>query len=65
MWYWTKVLLLILLGTLGVWLVYEIVTFPHIWNLRNENPTTSSLIEYRISEAKAEGQEPKKFMPVR
>jgi len=62
MWYWTKVLLLILLGTLGVWLVYEIVTFPHIWNLRNENPTTSSLIEYRISEAKAEGQEPKKFM---
>ena len=62
MWYWTKVLFLVLLGTLGVWLLYEIITFPHIWNLRNENPTTTSLIEYRISEAKADGHEPRKFM---
>src|SRR6185369_6427002 len=62
MWYWTKVLFLILLGAIGVWLLYEVVTFPHIWNLRTENPTTTSMIEYRISEAKANGTEPKKFM---
>jgi len=62
MWYWTKVLFLILLGTLAIWLLYEVITFPHIWNLRNEDPTTSSLIEYRISEARADGREPRKFM---
>ena len=62
MWYWTKVLFLILLGAVGIWLLYEIVTFPHIWNLRTENPMTTSLIEYRLSEARAEGREPRRFM---
>ena len=62
MWYWTKVLFLILIGALAVWLAYELITFPSISRLRNDNPTTSSLIEYRISEAKAEGKEPRKFM---
>ncbi|HEX2639423.1 MAG TPA: biosynthetic peptidoglycan transglycosylase [Pyrinomonadaceae bacterium] len=62
MWYWTKVLFLILLGAIGVWLLYEVVTFPHVWNLRTEDPTTTSMIEYRISQAKAEGREPRKFM---
>ncbi len=62
MWYWTKVLSLIFFGALGVWLLYEIVTFPHVWKLRNENPTTTSMIEYRLSEAKAEGREPHKYM---
>ena len=61
MWYWTKILFLILLGAIGVWLLYEIITFPHIWNLRAENPVTTSLIEYRLAEAKAEGREPRKF----
>ncbi len=62
MWYWVKVLFLIFVGALGVWLLYELVTFPGISRLRNENPTTSSMIEFRISEAKAEGREPRKFM---
>jgi monofunctional biosynthetic peptidoglycan transglycosylase len=62
MWYWTKVLFLILLGAVGVWLLYEVVTFPHIWNLRTEDPTTTSMIEYRLSQAKADGREPRKFM---
>jgi len=62
MWYWTKVLFLILLGALGVWLLYEVVTFPSISKLRTENPTTSSMIEYRLSEARAENKEPKKDM---
>ncbi|CAN5573129.1 MAG: transglycosylase domain-containing protein [Pyrinomonadaceae bacterium] len=61
MWYWTKVLFLILLGAIGVWLFYEILTFPSISKLRNENPTTSSMIEYRLSEARSEGREPRKF----
>jgi len=67
MWYWTKVLFLILLGAIGVWLFYEILTFPSISKLRNENPTTSSMIEYRLSEARSEGREPRKFqiwMPI-
>ena len=62
MWYWTKVLFFILIGAISVWILYEVITFPHIWNLRTENPTTTSLIEYRMSEAKADGEEPKKYM---
>lgn len=62
MWYWTKILFLILAGAVGVWLIYELITFPAISRLRNDNPTTSSMIEFRISEAVAEGREPRKFM---
>src|SRR5215470_1481892 len=62
MWYWTKVLFLVLVGSLLLWLAYEIITFPSISKLRSENPTTTSLIEYRMAQAKADGQEPKKFM---
>lgn len=62
MWYWTKVLFLILLGAIGVWMLYEFITFPGISKLRNENPTTSSMIEHRLSEARAEGREPRKDM---
>jgi monofunctional glycosyltransferase len=62
MWYWTKVLFLIFLGAIGVWLLYELITFPPISKLQNENPTTSSMIEYRLSEARAEGREQRKDM---
>lgn len=62
MWYWTKILFLVLAGAVGVWLLYEFITFPGISRLRNENPTTTSMIEYRLSEARAEGKEPRKFM---
>ena len=62
MWYWTKLLFMILAGAIAVWLLYEVVTFPSISRLRTENPTTTSMIEYRISEAAAEGREPRKFM---
>ena len=62
MWYWTKVLFLVLVGAVLVWLAYEFITFPPISKLRTENPTTSSMIEYRISQAKEEGREPRKFM---
>ena len=62
MWYWTKIIFLVFAGALLLWFLYEFVTFPAISRLRTENPTTSSMIEYRLSEAKAEGTEPKKFM---
>ncbi len=62
MWYWVKVLFLILVGAIGVWLLYELFTFPGISRLRNENPTTSSMIEFRLSEARAAGRGPRKFM---
>ncbi len=62
MWYWVKMLVLIFAGAVGVWLLYELITFPNISALRNENPTTTSMIEYRISEMRAEGREPKKAM---
>src|SRR5687767_2615650 len=67
MWYWTKVLFLIFVGAIVVWLAYELVTFPSISRLRNENPTTTSMIEHRLSEARAEGREQRKFqiwMPI-
>lgn len=62
MWRWTKILFLILLGALAVWLIYELATFPSISKLRTEDPTTTSMIEYRLSEAKSENREPRKYM---
>ncbi len=62
MWYWVKVTFLIFVGALLLWFLYEFITFPSISRLRNENPTTSSMIEYRLSQATAEGREPRKFM---
>ena len=60
MWYWTKVLFLIFLGALVAWLAFEIITFPDIGKLRKENPTTTSLIDFRIREKRAEGKTPRK-----
>ena len=62
MWYWTKIIFLVFVGAILVWLLYEAITFPHIWNLKTENPTTTSMIEYRNAQARADGEEPKKFM---
>ncbi len=62
MWYWVKILFFVFVGAIAVWIGYELITFPNISSLRNENPTTSSMIEYRISEAVADGKEPKKVM---
>lgn len=62
MWYWIKVLFAILFGAVLVWAAYEYITFPDIAKLRTENPTTSSMIEFRIAEARSAGQEPRKYM---
>ena len=62
MWYWTKILFSILCGAVAVWLIYEIVAFPNISKLKTENPTTSSMIEHRLSEAQAENRQPQKYL---
>lgn len=62
MWYWTKVLFLVLVGAVVIWIAFEIFTFPNIGKLRSENPETTSLIEYRISETQSEGKTPRKNM---
>ena len=62
MWYWTKITFSILCGAVAVWLIYEIVTFPNISKLKTENPTSSSMIEYRLSEAQTDGKQPQKYI---
>lgn len=62
LWRWTKLIFLVFLGAIVVWGVYELITFPNIGKLQTENPTTSSMIEYRLSQAKSEGKEPNKQM---
>jgi monofunctional biosynthetic peptidoglycan transglycosylase len=62
MWYCFKILSLMLVGAVLLWLVYDLITFPSISSLRAENPTTTSLIEYRLSQQKANGEELRKFM---
>jgi monofunctional biosynthetic peptidoglycan transglycosylase len=62
MWYWTKITFLVFVGALLVWFLYELVTFPNIGKLKTENPTTTSMIEFRLAEARSEGKEPVKKM---
>ena len=60
MWYWTKILFLVFVGAVVVWLGFEVITFPDISKLKTENPQTTSMIEQRASEDRAEGKEPKR-----
>jgi len=61
MWYWAKILFLVLLGAIFVWLGYEYLTFPNTSKLAKENPQTTSMVEARITEAKREGREPRRY----
>ena len=49
------------LGVFALWVVYEVATFPRVWQLRTENPTTTSMIEARLEEARREGREPRRY----
>jgi monofunctional biosynthetic peptidoglycan transglycosylase len=59
--HWIKVWSWVLVGVFIGWLCYEFITFPSISKLRTENPPTTSLIETRIREAQARGEEPKRY----
>src|SRR5918998_5817094 len=41
-------------------IVYEVVTFPRVKRLRDQNPETTALIETRIEEARERGQQPRR-----
>ncbi len=56
-----KSLLLVLLGVVIGFIVYEAIMFIRISRLRSENPVTTSLIEARIAEAKARGEQAKRL----
>ncbi len=65
-----KIFKAVALGVLAffvLWLLYELITFPNVAKLRDSNPETSAVIEQRIAEARARGQEPKRqqiWMPI-
>ncbi len=61
-WYWTKIGFCVLFGAVLFWMLYEFLTFPNLEKLRKEDPTTTSMIEFRLNEARADGKEPKKYM---
>jgi monofunctional biosynthetic peptidoglycan transglycosylase len=56
-----KSLLLVFLGLLVGFIAYEAIMFIRISHLRSENPVTTSLIEARVAEAKARGEQPKRM----
>ena len=45
--------------TIGI-AAYEAYMFMRVWQLRNNNPSSTSLINTRIKEAEAKGQQPKR-----
>jgi monofunctional biosynthetic peptidoglycan transglycosylase len=60
MWRIIKLGALALLALFTLWIVFEVATFPRISELRSKNPDTTSMIETRLREARAEGREPKR-----
>src|SRR5204862_5822938 len=46
---------------LVLWLVYELATFPNVGKLREHNPDTTAIIEQRAEEARASGQQPRRY----
>jgi len=55
-----KGLILVFLGVFVGVVAYEAIMFIRIGRLRTENPSTSSMIEARASEAQSQGQQPKR-----
>ena len=58
-WRWIKVWVLVLVGVLIGWLCYEFITFPSISRLRDQNPSTTAMIDTRAQEAVARGEQPR------
>ena len=60
MWRLIKAIVLGLLAVVCIWIVYAVVTFPRVAQLKTKNPETTSMIETRLEEARQEGREPKR-----
>jgi monofunctional biosynthetic peptidoglycan transglycosylase len=56
-----KSLLVVFLGLVIGLIAYEAIMFIRISHLRSENPATTSLIEARVAEEKARGEQPKRM----
>jgi monofunctional biosynthetic peptidoglycan transglycosylase len=54
-----RFIFLILLGVFVGLIAYEAILFGRVWRLRSNNPSTTSLLDARASEAEAKGQEPR------
>lgn len=55
-----RMIFLVVLGVVVGTIVYEGIMFVRVLTLRNGNPSSTSLINTRIAEAKAKGQQPKR-----
>jgi len=60
MWRLIKKVFLVLLALFTAFVVYEVVTFPRVAELRTKNPETTSMIETRLKEAREDGREPRR-----
>lgn len=61
MWRIVKYIAYCLIGIALGTAVFEVATFPHTSILKNQNPPTTSLIETRDREARARGEQPKRW----
>jgi monofunctional glycosyltransferase len=60
MWKIIKTATLVALALFTLFIVYEVFTFPHVSELRERNPETTSMIEQRAKEAREQGREPRR-----
>ena len=60
MWRIIKTGALVALALFTLFVVYEVVTFPRVAELRAKNPETTSMIETRLKEAREQGREPRR-----
>jgi monofunctional biosynthetic peptidoglycan transglycosylase len=59
-WKIIKVAALAVFASLVLLLIYEVVTFPRVWRLRDANPETTAMIETRAAEARERGEQPRR-----
>lgn len=57
---WILRIFLVLAGGVVFWLLLEFITFPSLSKLRTENPESTSMIDTRLAEAQARGEQPKR-----
>jgi monofunctional biosynthetic peptidoglycan transglycosylase len=60
-WKVIKVCALALFAALVLLLIYEVVTFPRVWRLKDANPETTAMIEIRAQEARERGEQPRRI----
>jgi monofunctional biosynthetic peptidoglycan transglycosylase len=60
MWRVIKTGFIVVLSLFTLFVLYEVVTFPRVSELREKNPETTSMIETRLQEARDEKREPRR-----